>query len=119
MCCHFLAGFQGAAVPWPGVWGRRAPQRSHIYTVAIINQKHKASKCKNHKSACRVRARTVYCGASQEESTLRRSRKMPTKARGAIARAPGAPATIEEFTIDDPGTNEVLVRILASGVCHT
>src|SRR6476659_754059 len=44
---------------------------------------------------------------------------MPTTARGAIARVPGAPASIEDFTIDDPGPNEVLVRILASGVCHT
>ena len=44
---------------------------------------------------------------------------MATKARGAIARTPGAPVSIEEFTIDDPGPNEVLVRILASGVCHT
>ncbi len=44
---------------------------------------------------------------------------MPTKARGAIARVPGAPVSIEEFMIDDPGPNEVLVRILASGVCHT
>lgn len=44
---------------------------------------------------------------------------MPTTARGAIARVPGEPVTIEEFTIEDPGPNEVLVRILASGVCHT
>jgi S-(hydroxymethyl)mycothiol dehydrogenase len=44
---------------------------------------------------------------------------MATKARGAIARVPGEPVTVEEFTIDDPGPNEVLVRILASGVCHT
>jgi S-(hydroxymethyl)mycothiol dehydrogenase len=44
---------------------------------------------------------------------------MPTIARGAIARTPGAPVSIEEFTIDDPGPNEVLVRMLASGVCHT
>lgn len=44
---------------------------------------------------------------------------MPTKARGAIARTPGAPVSLEEFMIDDPGPNEVLVRILASGVCHT
>jgi S-(hydroxymethyl)mycothiol dehydrogenase len=40
-------------------------------------------------------------------------------ARGAIAREPGRPATIEEFTIDEPGPGEALVRILASGVCHT
>jgi S-(hydroxymethyl)mycothiol dehydrogenase len=44
---------------------------------------------------------------------------MATRARGAIARTPGAPVSIEEFTIDDPGPNEVLVRINASGVCHT
>jgi S-(hydroxymethyl)mycothiol dehydrogenase len=44
---------------------------------------------------------------------------MPTKARGAFARTPGAPVSIEDFTIGDPGQNEVLVRILASGVCHT
>src|SRR5918997_1429106 len=40
-------------------------------------------------------------------------------ARGAIAREVGKPATIEEFTIDPPGPGEALVRILASGVCHT
>ena len=44
---------------------------------------------------------------------------MPLIARGAIARAPGEAVTIEEFTIADPGPNEVLVRILASGICHT
>ncbi|GAC1652652.1 MAG: S-(hydroxymethyl)mycothiol dehydrogenase [Herpetosiphon sp.] len=44
---------------------------------------------------------------------------MGITARGAIARTPGVAATIEEFTIEDPGPQEVLVRILASGVCHT
>jgi len=44
---------------------------------------------------------------------------MTMTARGVIARVPGEPATVEEFTIDDPGPDEVLVRILASGVCHT
>jgi S-(hydroxymethyl)mycothiol dehydrogenase len=41
------------------------------------------------------------------------------QARGVIAREPGKPAEVEEFTIDPPGPQEVLVRILASGVCHT
>ena len=40
-------------------------------------------------------------------------------ARGAIAREPGQPATIEEFTIAAPGPGEARVRLLASGVCHT
>ncbi len=41
------------------------------------------------------------------------------RARGVIAREPGEPGVVEEFTIDPPGPGEVLVRILASGVCHT
>lgn len=44
---------------------------------------------------------------------------MGITARGVIARVPGKPAEVEEFTIDDPGPNEILVRILASGICHT
>ena len=42
-----------------------------------------------------------------------------TTARGVIARKPGEPGVIEEFTIDAPQAGEALVRILASGVCHT
>lgn len=44
---------------------------------------------------------------------------MATKARGVIARIPGQAALVEDFTIDDPGPNEVLVKVLSSGVCHT
>ena len=44
---------------------------------------------------------------------------MPTQARGAIARIPDAPVVIEDFVLDDPGPNDVVVKILASGVCHT
>src|SRR5581483_1154862 len=34
-------------------------------------------------------------------------------------RAPKAPLTIEEIEIDDPAPHEVLVRTVASGVCHS
>jgi S-(hydroxymethyl)mycothiol dehydrogenase len=44
---------------------------------------------------------------------------MATKALGIIARTPGAPVEVEEFMIDDLAAEDVLVRILASGVCHT
>jgi S-(hydroxymethyl)mycothiol dehydrogenase len=40
-------------------------------------------------------------------------------ARGVIAREPGKPGVIEEFVVPVPGPGEALVRILASGVCHT
>ncbi len=44
---------------------------------------------------------------------------MPTQARGAIARIPDAPVVFEPIVLDDPGPNDVVVKILASGVCHT
>jgi S-(hydroxymethyl)mycothiol dehydrogenase len=40
-------------------------------------------------------------------------------ARGVIAREPGKPGVVEDFLIPAPGPGEALVRILASGVCHT
>jgi S-(hydroxymethyl)mycothiol dehydrogenase len=42
-----------------------------------------------------------------------------TTARGVIAYKPGEPGVIEDFLIPSPGPGEALVRILASGVCHT
>lgn len=44
---------------------------------------------------------------------------MAIESRGVLARTVGGPATVETMRIDDPGPGEVLVRILASGVCHT
>lgn len=39
--------------------------------------------------------------------------------KAAVARAFGAPLSIEEVPVPEPGPGEVLVRIRASGVCHT
>ena len=44
---------------------------------------------------------------------------MAIRGRGIVARTPEAPVQVEELLIDSPGPGEVLVRILASGVCHT
>ena len=38
---------------------------------------------------------------------------------GAVARSPDRPATVEELTVPPPGPGEVVVRIQASGVCHS
>jgi len=42
-----------------------------------------------------------------------------TEGRAALLLEPGAPAVIEDIYLEDPGPNEVLVKIVASGVCHT
>ena len=39
--------------------------------------------------------------------------------RAAVLRATGAPATIEDVEIAEPGAGEVRVRMLGSGVCHS
>ncbi|HZT96023.1 MAG TPA: zinc-binding dehydrogenase [Chloroflexota bacterium] len=44
---------------------------------------------------------------------------MATSARGVVVRRPGGPGEVETITVGEPGPGEVLVRILASGVCHT
>ena len=44
---------------------------------------------------------------------------MSMKAQGVISRKVGEPTELEEIQIDSPGPGEVLVRIQASGVCHT
>ena len=44
---------------------------------------------------------------------------LPTTMKAAVVRAFGAPLVIEERPVPVPGRNEVLVRVLASGVCHT
>ncbi|WP_164880805.1 S-(hydroxymethyl)glutathione dehydrogenase/class III alcohol dehydrogenase [Aestuariirhabdus litorea] len=41
------------------------------------------------------------------------------KSRAAVAWGPNQPLTIEEVEVMPPQTGEVLVRIVASGVCHT
>ena len=39
--------------------------------------------------------------------------------RGVVIEAPGAPARIEPIVVDPPGPAEVMVRIVANGICHS
>jgi len=39
--------------------------------------------------------------------------------RGVVARAPGAPVSIETVNVPDPGPGEAVVKVAACGVCHT
>lgn len=44
---------------------------------------------------------------------------MSIEGRACVLNNPGEDAVIEEIVIDPPGPNEVLVKLVASGVCHT
>jgi S-(hydroxymethyl)mycothiol dehydrogenase len=44
---------------------------------------------------------------------------MPIDGRAVVVWQAGAPVSTEPIQIDEPGPGEILVRILASGVCHT
>jgi propanol-preferring alcohol dehydrogenase len=39
--------------------------------------------------------------------------------KAAVVRAFGKPLTIEEVAIPTPGPGELLIKVVASGVCHT
>lgn len=41
------------------------------------------------------------------------------KSRAAVAWEPGKPLSIEEIAVAPPATGEVLIRLVATGVCHT
>jgi hypothetical protein len=44
---------------------------------------------------------------------------MANTMKAAVVRAFGQPLTIEEMPVPRPGPGEVLVKLVASGVCHT
>src|ERR1700710_2171786 len=44
---------------------------------------------------------------------------MSQTVRGVVALRKGAPVTIEQITIPDPGPGEAVVQVQACGVCHT
>lgn len=41
------------------------------------------------------------------------------KIRAAVARAPSAPMSLEDLELEGPRDDEILVRLVATGVCHT
>jgi aryl-alcohol dehydrogenase len=44
---------------------------------------------------------------------------LPTQATAAVVRAVRTPLTLEELELDDPRDTEVVVRVVATGICHT
>ncbi|MER5512601.1 alcohol dehydrogenase catalytic domain-containing protein, partial [Streptomyces sp. NPDC002766] len=44
---------------------------------------------------------------------------MTHQVRAVVARAKGAPVSLETILVPDPGPGEALVKIQACGVCHT
>jgi Zn-dependent alcohol dehydrogenase len=44
---------------------------------------------------------------------------MPITVRAGVVSAAGRPPEVEDIVVDDPGPGEVLIRIKASGICHT
>jgi alcohol dehydrogenase, propanol-preferring len=44
---------------------------------------------------------------------------LPKKMKAAVLHAFGRPLAIEEMPVKEPGENEILVKVITSGVCHT
>jgi len=46
-------------------------------------------------------------------------RNADSPSRAAILAEAGKPVQVEDIVIDPPGPGEVLIKLVASGVCHT
>lgn len=44
---------------------------------------------------------------------------MPYEGKASMLEEPGAPAVVRDIVVDSPGPGEVLIKVVASGVCHT
>lgn len=44
---------------------------------------------------------------------------MPRKIKAAVCNGGGAPPKIESLILDDPAPDEVVIKVLAAGICHT
>src|ERR1700709_2372528 len=44
---------------------------------------------------------------------------VPQQVKGVVARSKGAPVSVEDIIVPDPGPGEVVVAVQACGVCHT
>src|SRR4029453_983310 len=60
-----------------------------------------------------------YAAAPSGRGTLALLRAREDAMKAAVMRAWKAPLTIEDVDVDAPGPREVLVRTVATGVCHS
>src|SRR4051794_9369839 len=57
--------------------------------------------------------------AHAEGGEKQRSKPVGEKMRAAVLHAFGDPLTIDELPVPEPGPGEIVVRLAATGVCHT
>src|SRR5690554_2883920 len=67
----------------------------------------------------RGRQRSGHFHTMTGSQLQRQQRNRSMKAKAAVAWEAGKPLSIEEVDVEGPKAGEVLVRIVATGVCHT
>jgi aryl-alcohol dehydrogenase len=61
----------------------------------------------------------VWPTTSSSATVLEGDHMSTTTAIGAVTASQGAPFEVRNLTVDDPRDDEIIVRIVASGICHT
>ena len=51
--------------------------------------------------------------------SLQKGEIMPTRAKAAVLVAPNEPLVIDHVTFPDPQPDQVLIKLFASGICHS
>ncbi len=63
--------------------------------------------------------RSAECGVRNEKSVVVSNTLSALRMRAAVLREIGAPLVIEELDVPAPGHGQALVRLVASGICHS
>src|SRR5215813_10468478 len=51
--------------------------------------------------------------------SLQKGNTMPTRSKAAVLVEPNAPLVVDDVTFPDPQPDQVLVKLFASGICHS
>src|SRR3954452_15463122 len=80
----------------------------------------RSGSCSRSRSRSRSRSPSRSPRAARARTTSRRARRLPRmQIRAAVLEEFGAPLAVQDVELAGPGPGEVLVRLLACGVCHT
>ncbi len=118
--------------------GRTATAWSPTSTVRSRSRRFRSSRCRTTRPPGRQSAATGCCPRRSRSHPTERSRRPQgrgsastststrSSAGGSAERSgppcfdtPGAPVTVEDVELDPPKAGEVLVRVVAAGVCHS
>lgn len=110
-----------SARPWPSSAAAAAVATSASWSLTSSSSSSSSLTSSSSWSAAAslLRRQRLHTSAATSAATASVDDDAPTLITAAVARAPDTPFTIEQVHLRAPRQDEVLVRITATGLCHT